>query len=136
METQRSTEYASLHRLTRGSLGLLWLYQGFVPKIVRPSSETLEVLTLAGIDGKIALDLLYGIGLVEIALGLTLLSGPRWRWPLWLNLVLVAVYVLGTATVAPKYLLSAYSPAALGLLIAVLSIVALRTFSPRSTGKL
>lgn len=99
-----------------------------MPKIVRASSESIEVLTLAGIDAKIALDLLYAIGLFEIVLGLMLLSGPRWRWPFWVNLLLVAIYVVGMAIVAPKYLMSAYSPAVVGLLIVALSIVGLRTF--------
>ena len=131
MEKPKPPAYASLHGLARGSLGLFWLYQGFVPKVVRPSSESIEVLTLAGIEARIALDVLYGIGLAEIALGLTLLSAPRWRWPLWLNLLLIIAYTVGIAIVAPKYLSSAFSPAAVGLLVVALSIFGLRTLSPR-----
>ena len=125
MESQRL--YASLHGLTRGSLGFFWLYQGFLPKIVRPSSELIEALALAGVEARTALDVLYGIGLVEIVLGLTLLSAPRWRWPLWVNLLLAATYMVGSVIVAPKYLASAYSPAAVGLLLITLSVVGLRT---------
>ena len=62
--------------LARVAVAAVWLYEGFVCKLVVPSRHQLEVVAaVPGSIGDRAVFVLRGIGLVEVALGLWVLSG-------------------------------------------------------------
>lgn len=121
-----------IHQLARRSLGVFWLYQGLVPKIMSPSRDGLELLMSgAGINEQLALDSLYVLGLVEIGFGLLLISGPSWRSPLWFSILLASSYVLGIGITEPRLLIDAFSSLPVSIIIIALSAIALRTVPAR-----
>ncbi len=130
-ESKNAQRQHRIHQLARRSLGLFWLYQGLVPKIISPSPEALGVLMSTGIGRQLALDSLYVLGLAEIGFGLLLISGPSWRSPLWLSIVLAGSYVVGIGIAEPRLLIDAFSSLPVSIVIIALSVIALRTAPPR-----
>ena len=66
----------TLIQLARIAVAFVWLYEGFVCKLAVPSSHQLEVVAaVPGSIGNRAVSVLRGIGVVEVALGLWVLSG-------------------------------------------------------------
>jgi hypothetical protein len=62
--------------LGRVAVAIVWLYEGFVCKLVGPSLHQLEVVAaVPGTIGNRAVSVLRGIGVLEVALGLWVLSG-------------------------------------------------------------
>ena len=66
----------TLFQLGRIAVAIVWLYEGLVCKLVGPSGRQLEVVAaVPGATGSRAVAVLRSIGVVEVALGLWVLSG-------------------------------------------------------------
>jgi hypothetical protein len=111
-----------IHAVARAALGVIWVYQGLVPKLLYPDSGELEIMRrirlLRG-AGPTALRLL---GVAEIGVGLTLLGLWRARALLILNALAVIGLTAGAAR-TPRLFRAPFNPATLNVAMVALSCV-------------
>src|SRR5215831_17435772 len=114
----------SAARLCRYCLAFIWIYQGLVPKLLLHSADELAMNTAAGFSAAGAVRMANVAGVAELALGLLVLT-TRWRWPLWLTILLMIVLTLIVTVVKPMYLGSAFNAITLNVATAALAATAL-----------
>lgn len=86
---------AHLHRLklaARFSVGLVWFWEGLVPKVLHPSHSQLEMVARSGWWWGSPGQTLHWLGIAMMAAGLILMSG--WREKLGQFVATVSVLVL------------------------------------------
>jgi uncharacterized membrane protein YphA (DoxX/SURF4 family) len=67
----------------RLALGLVWLYQGIVPKLLFPLAFELSIVERSHLYLHTPRAMLFGVGLFEAGIGLWILSGYRPRLAAW-----------------------------------------------------
>jgi hypothetical protein len=112
--------YALVHGLARITIALIWLYHGFVPKLLVQSPDELALLRTGGIPAAAAPALLTVIGLAEIAFGLLLLVAWQSRWPFLLMIGGLVAATAGIAATSPAALTGAFNPLTLNLAVIAL----------------
>jgi len=116
----------------RFGLGMLWLYQGIVPKLLVRDGE----IALASATGVGSPELAVTVaGLAEVGLGLVFLLVPRWRWPFLLTVLLMPVLGLLVALVDPLYFGEPFNPFGVNVLALALGLVGYFTWAivPRAS---
>lgn len=112
-----------IHGVARVTLAFIWLYHGYVPKLLLAQRDEVAMLVDAGVSPGTAHALVPLIGLGEIAFGaLTLLA---WR-SRWLFPVTIAAMLLLTGAVAllsPRYLGGAFNPVTLNAAVLALALI-------------
>lgn len=96
--------------LLRISLAAVWIWTGICSLGLYPVDESLALLERVGIVGSPASVMLYGAGVLDIALGLATLFLPRRRL-LWLfQLALIVFYTAIISWKLPEFWLHPYGP--------------------------
>ncbi|WP_338847104.1 DoxX-like family protein [Massilia sp. W12] len=114
------------------SLGLCWLYQGLVPKLLGPDAMELQLAQHITGSADAALWFARAGGVAEILFALWLLSGRYVRLALWLSLLAMPALLALTFWAAPAVLRTAFNPVALNLAMAALAIVGLLHSAPHT----
>ncbi len=119
--------------LIRVVLGLLWMYQGLVPKLLVPDSGEMELISqfsfLAGYERAV----LTGMGIAEIVFGLWLLC-CRGRKLHYLNLALLAALLL-SGLASPAIYVAPFNPVTLNLAMMALSALYVLEREPAPSAK-
>jgi uncharacterized membrane protein YphA (DoxX/SURF4 family)/demethoxyubiquinone hydroxylase (CLK1/Coq7/Cat5 family) len=90
--------------ILRVGLGVMWLYEGLVPKWLWPSQAEVEIVARTGLI-PVHIPLFLGLlGLVEAALGLTVLAGLWTRGMAVLQVGLLGVFTAIVGWTSPAYL--------------------------------
>jgi hypothetical protein len=118
-----SLRQASIHAIARATLAAVWIYHGLVPKLLVGHRDELDLLRRAGVGAETAPALLHALGWAEVLFGLILLLTWSRRWPFVLSMALVTAAGLTVAVTAPAYLVAAFNPVSLNLLVFALSAV-------------
>lgn len=114
---------AVVHAVARSALGLTWLYQGVVPKLLAPERGELAILRATGLfAGREGIVLLL-LGVAEIVLGLALLASPGRRWPLAATLLILPGFLVAALLAAPASFLAPFNPPTLILAMAALAAI-------------
>ncbi len=119
-----STNSARGARLCRYVVAFIWIYQGIVPKLLLRSADELAMNIAAGFSAAGAVRMANIAGVAELSLGLLVLL-TRWRWPLWLTILLMVVLTLIVTLVKPVYLGSAFNAITLNVATAALAATVL-----------
>jgi uncharacterized membrane protein YphA (DoxX/SURF4 family) len=114
-----------IHLLARGAIAFVWLYQGIVPKLLGPHADELAMIFQAGISAANAPLAVQAIGGVEVIFGLTMLLSFHKRWHFLLTIGLMIVAAASMAIRSPQFLLAAFNPACLNLLMIALALIGL-----------
>jgi hypothetical protein len=114
---------AVVHTVARGALGLTWIYQGAVPKLLAPERGELTILRETGLFAGREGVVLPLLGAAEVALGLALLARPRWRWPLVATLLILPGLAVAAGLAAPATFLAPFNPPTLILGMAALALI-------------
>ena len=113
------------YSVSRVSVAFVWIYHGVVPKLLFPHQDELNMLIASGVPepnvGTAAL--LIGVG--ETVLGLLMLFAWRARSLFVLTMTLMIVALLSVAVTAPNYLIAAFNPVTLNILIIGMSAIGL-----------
>jgi len=111
--------FAMLQMIARVTIGFVWIWHGFVPKLLfRDATERL-MLSQAGLPDFA----LPWLGLVEIGFGTVMLLGTRWRWLFGLNTGFMLVALVAVAARSPQFLWTAFNPVTLNLCVIALSVI-------------
>jgi hypothetical protein len=113
-----------VYALARGSIALIWLYHGLVPKLLTHQATEALMLTRAGVAPETAAALVNVAGAVEIGLGLLMLLAWRWRWPLLLTIGLMVAALAGSLRYTPELVVAAFNPVSLNLAVSALAAIA------------
>lgn len=105
----------------RGGLGVAWIYQGLVPKILFPASGERDILLSSGITGPAAEAALWLIGGGQILIGLLFLFLSHPRFLYILTLALLAALGVGALFTMPGLFTLPFNPAALTFAMAGLA---------------
>ncbi|WP_321350077.1 DoxX-like family protein [Halopseudomonas oceani] len=119
------------HLFARLSLALLWLLTGVV-SLTAGQSIGVEVLTAAGVDRTLIVPLIWAGSLLDLALGLWLLSGWALRLCCALQLGVVISYSILLSLLAPAFWLHPFGPLSKNLPILVLIWLLLRDHDKRT----
>lgn len=100
---------ASMKTLARLSLAFLWIFTALTSAIFdRPSGE--QILALANISGSFS-DLLINLGsLVDLVIGIWLLTGRQLKLACWLQIIVILGYSTLLTIIAPIYWLHPFGP--------------------------
>lgn len=122
-----SLRLALVQAVVRVVLGLSWLYQGVVPKLLFPDSGELRILQGAGFSATAAGYVAAAVGVGEILFGLLfwLLPAHRLRPLYWLNILGLVVLGAGAVFSQPAVFVAPFNPLTLNLCMAALAAVGL-----------
>jgi uncharacterized membrane protein YphA (DoxX/SURF4 family) len=118
-----SMQRSLVHLSARMALGIVFLYQGLVPKLIYHHATEIAMLTDAGLRPAIAGRLLTAIGLAEVVLGLVALLAWRARWPLAMIAVFMPVALIAVAVTSASTLIAAFNPVALNVAVAAVAVI-------------
>jgi hypothetical protein len=121
---EASLRASVVYALARGSIALIWLYHGLVPKLLMHQATEALMLTRAGVAPETAETLVNVAGIVEIGLGLLTLLAWRWRWPLLLTVALMVAALAGSVRYTPELVVAAFNPVSLNLAVSALAAIA------------
>lgn len=112
-----------IHNLARGTLALVWIYQGLVPKVLFPNSGELEIFRSTGIFPGKELTGVVVLGVAQALLGLFHLAAWRSRAPLRVGLVSLAILGGGGLIARPDLFILPFNPASLILMMVALTVI-------------
>lgn len=109
--------------IARSALAFVWIYQGLVPKLIRPDTGEVAIFESTGLFGRFAPEAVTALGVAQIAIGVLLIAFPKSRAILRVNVAALAT--LGAAMLAfrPDVFLLPFNPA--GLLASMLALSAI-----------
>jgi len=110
--------------LARAALGLVWVYQGLVPKLLAPERRELAILQATGFFVGHEYAALRLLGGIEMALGLAILARPAWRWPHAVTLGILPAFALSAFWAVPASFLGPFNPPTLILAMGALALIA------------
>lgn len=121
---ETSVTLAAASALTRGAVGMTWLWHGLVPKLLTRSDSETQLLLASGVPAAFVPAALITAGAAEVLLGAATLLSPR-RWPLKVTLLLMPLALLSAALADPRVLTGAFTPVTLNLCVMALAGAAL-----------
>jgi hypothetical protein len=132
---EASLRAAIAHHAGRFGVGLGWLYQGVIPKLLDADSGEVEIVMATGMTRRRAKSFVAAAGVAETAIGLACLAKPRSRWALVATLIALPLLGIAAARSQPRLFSLPFSPGSLSLTMGVLSVVALavRPHSPSAS---
>jgi uncharacterized membrane protein YphA (DoxX/SURF4 family) len=109
---------ALIHAVARLSIATIWIWHGFVPKLLYRQIDEQKMLAQTGLSS----DLLPWLGVLEILVGALILYGWNWRFVFLANAVLMVPATVAVAINSPVYLKAAFNPVTLNLALIALSV--------------
>jgi len=112
-------------KLAKYSLAFLWIYTGLVSSLVMPSIG-FSVLYSAGISGQLASLFVYGGSLVDIAIGIWILSNKASRLCYQVQIATIITFTLLLTFIDPSYWFHPFGPLTKNLPILALILILLK----------
>jgi|AP95_1055475.scaffolds.fasta_scaffold04474_5 hypothetical protein len=104
-------------------VAFVWIYRGLVPKLIFQHEDEVTMINGLGIEFLDTMTTLSVIGWGEIVFGVFFLLTWRIRHMLLLNMVIMVGALANIAVTAPQYLIAAFNPVTLNLLMITLSLI-------------
>ena len=112
-----------IHALARLTLVFIWLYQGFVPKLLFLHQDELVMMAAISSSPDVTPLAVRLLGLVEILFAFFLLLSWKHRRVLLVNIPLMIFATLGIVFSSPGYLAAAFNPITLNIAVIVLALI-------------
>ena len=113
------TKLTAIKIISRIALGLVWLYEGLVPKILFLRGDELDLVRRSGLIWRTPEWTLQALGAAQIAFGIWLIAGWAERFAVAIATLWMAVLIVLVAGVNPAMLTDPY-----GALIKDLCLIA------------
>jgi hypothetical protein len=120
---ESSMRLAIIHTLARLAVAFAWIYQGLVPKILRPDTGELEIFRSTGIYPGHELTGVVALGIGQALLGLAHLVAWRSRVLLLVGLVALGALGVGGFLARPDLFVLPFNPATLIAMMIALSLI-------------
>lgn len=120
-----SLQRALIHAVASSALAFVWLYQGLIPKLLDQHADELAMIQQGGISVATAPLAVQVIGWCEVIFGLAMLVLFHHRWPYCLTILLMICATVGVAIGSPQFLVAAFNPVSLNVLMVALASVGL-----------
>lgn len=101
---------AIIHALSVMMLVVLWCYEGLVPKLLFPEAGELDLLRQSGLAGEQEGVVLTLLGIAEIGVGLLTLLFHKSRLWYRLQIILLAILMLGAWITDPQLMKAPFNP--------------------------
>jgi hypothetical protein len=111
--------------ISRIAVAFVWLYHGMVPKLLFAHHDEFDILLASGFPPRYVNTAVMIGGVAEIALGILMLAAWHARSLFSITIVLMILALLSVAIPAPGYLVAAFNPVTLNLLVIALSVIGL-----------
>jgi uncharacterized membrane protein YphA (DoxX/SURF4 family) len=118
-----STRQSIVYSIARIVVAFVWIYHGFVPKLLWINPDEVAMLRSAGVAPQYLPTVLQVLGLAEIAFGMALILRWRERRLFILTAILMTVAVLTVSATSPQYLNDAFNPLTLNAAMIALSAI-------------
>lgn len=116
---ESSLNFAIIHAVARLMIAFIWIWHGFIPKLIFHHIDERTMLAQAGVP----IQFLPWIGAFEIIFGfITLVTWNR-RSIFLLNILLILIATIVVAIHSPAYLSAAFNPVTLNLAVIALSVI-------------
>jgi hypothetical protein len=109
------------------TLGLVWIYQGLIPKILFPDTGEVEIIRQSGLFAGYEKNLLVVIGMAEIAFGILLIVWQK-KWLHIVNIIALLLLLTGAMVSNVAVLTYPFNPVSLNVSLAALSCLSLIHF--------
>lgn len=119
-----------IYLIARVSVAFVWCYEGSIPKLIFQQPAELAMLRDAGFSNSAARVMSFGIGWIEVAIGLVILLGWRLLWPIWFTLVAMPIAAVFVAINSPGFIVAPFNPVTLNL--SVFALAAISLFAARN----
>jgi len=124
LRPEEALRQALVLSVARAALGLIWIYQGLVPKLLAPERGELAILRATGLFAGHESAVLPLLGVAEIVLGLAILARAAWRWPIAATLAILPAFALSALWAVPASFLAPFNPPTLILAMGALALIA------------
>lgn len=112
--------------LIQSSLGLLWIYQGLIPKLYFQAADEIRIWQLQGLAQPLIVPLVQLSGGAEIIFGVLLCIFKQAKILHQLNILALLSLSLLLLWLDPRYFSQAFNPFVMNLAMITLSILALQ----------
>ena len=120
-----------VHVIARSTLAFVWIYQGIVPKILRPDTGELQIFRSTGVYPGDDLTGVMALGVAQAVLGVVHLAAWKSKAPLWAGLAVLFVLGGGALITRPDLFILPFNPASLILMMVSLTAVDLTVMTPK-----
>lgn len=120
-----SMQRSLVHLIARVGVACVWIYHGAVPKLLYQHADELAMMQQAGIAEATAPVALQALGWGEVIFGLAMLLLHRQRWHFGFTILVMIAALIGVALQSPQYLVAAFNPVSLNVLMIALSMIGL-----------
>ena len=117
----------SLLTASKISLSLLWIFSGLTSLLFSPELG-FDLLTNSGLSPKVANLLVYSGSVVDIGIGMWVLTGLRLRLCSLLQVIVIITYTILLTTFDPSYWLHPFGPLTKNFPIIVLILIHLNLY--------
>lgn len=114
-----SLRMSLIHGIARFSIAFIWAWQGLMPKLLFTSADEKSMLLATGLS----LSMLPVVGITELCFAVFGLVTWRWRAYFLLNVVAMISSLAIVALRSPQYLVAAFNPVTLNVLMICISLV-------------
>lgn len=121
LDPDRSVRHALIHSIARGTLAVVFIYQGIVPKLIARHLDELAMLRDAGISPLMRDMTLRALGLSEVAFATILLRAWSSRWPVWICLTAMLGATAIVGIYSPRFFVAAFNPFSLNAAVAAIA---------------
>ncbi|HET9217444.1 MAG TPA: DoxX-like family protein, partial [Terriglobia bacterium] len=112
-----SLRQSLIYSVSRAGVAFVWIYHGLFPKLLFPHQDEFNMLIASGVPAPNVGTAAVLIGVGETALGLLMLIAWQARSLFVVTIMLMIVALLSVAVTAPNYLIAAFNPVTLNILI-------------------
>jgi uncharacterized membrane protein YphA (DoxX/SURF4 family) len=130
--TTPTAALATVERISRVALALVWVYEGLVPKMLFTTQMEIDLVERSGLYWATPRAMLFFVGICEILGGLWLLSGQATRLAAALSIALLVVVGAMCAVLEPPILYHPFGGLSKNLGLIACAAVVYRLAPPRS----
>ena len=119
----RSMRQALVHGVSRIGLAFVFAYHGLVPKLLVRNPDEVAILQALGIPAAGIGAVLVAFGIAEVLLAASMLAFWHRAWPAVFGFAFAVVSTVTVSLAAPFYLVAAFNPLTLNVLVGCLATV-------------
>jgi hypothetical protein len=120
---EQAIRQSLIHAISRVALAAIFIYHGFIPKLLTRNVDEIAMVRDAGQASSVASSVVGALGVLELSFAAALLVAWPRRWPLFVCLVSMLLATTAVGMSSPRYFSAAFNPFTLNLAVACLASI-------------